>query len=882
MISKYKGLLDQSPNPGLAELRLERLLQEDSVRQYLQENPIELVRVFIHIIAVSNFLFHYLCRQPEVINLIGSEQSELSNIDKVTNVEGLRSLKYRELLRITSLDIGNKTSYEHILLALSDLADKILIKLLTLVEEDGDIKWAGKEVPLSLIAMGKLGAQELNYSSDVDLICVCANNEDISGDVNEYHSAVIQRIRQFARNLEEITSAGFLYRVDLNLRPWGRSAPLVMSIDDTEHYYEASTEAWERFAWLRARFVAGSELLGVDMLERLHPFKYRQTLGPDDLERFIDIKDKMAAVRRKEGCWNVKMGEGGIRDIEFFIQVLQIVNARHHPGLQQTNTLKILTCMVEIGLVDIDEAENIRESYLFLRRLENRLQMIDELQVHDLPDEKEERLIIVRSLGFAGDSIGVTLEKFDQYLSRQRNVARECFDKILLKRTGNIMLSTGAIQKALEMAMATAWHEDVARSSMDRWLALCDKNHWHQCPENLDLLATLFGASWYFTRFVFLRGRKIVSIFDDAPPLDFTSASLIDDFLQALAGDDQETQFEALKIAKNETMLAILLAQLSKTYKQEEIESALTALAEATLFCVIQILVGDDVEVKDNIAILAMGRMAGYEMNFGSDLDLIFLYSGGSQELGFKISSFVRKLMRNIGLLSPAGLLYEVDMRLRPHGNSGVLVTGEQSFIDYHKGEREVWERQMMTRCRVVFDSGNFASSALAKVTSSVYQEFDDNHLRSEIANMRKLVVAELGSRRGKYDLKRGEGGIMDIDFLTHYLQLLHGYEDKSLRTTSTRQALRKLTEAGRINKENSDCLLDAYDYLKTIESHLRVFDMKSISTFSKESDKIAGLVRSMNYLDDNTRDAAKAFLDDYRNTAQSVRQIFKDIFSLV
>ena len=442
------------------------------------------------------------------------------------------------------------------------------------------------------------------------------------------------------------------------------------------------------------------------------------------------------------------------------------------------------------------------------------------------------------------------------------------------------MLSTDALQKTLETAMTTAWHEDVARSSMDRWLALCEKNHWQQCAENLELLAMLFGASWYFTRFVFFRGRKTASIFDDVPTLDFTSASLIDDFLQVSAGDDQETQFEALKIAKNEIMLAILLAQLLKTHDQEEIESALTTLAEATLFCVIQILAGDDIEVKDNIAILAMGRMAGYEMNFGSDLDLIFLYSGGSQDLGFKISSFVRKLMRYIGLLSPAGLLYEVDMRLRPHGNSGVLVIREQSFIDYHKGEREIWERQMMTRCRVVVDSGNFASSALTKVTSFVYQEFDDSNLRSEIADMRKLVVDELGSRRGKYDLKRDEGGIMDIDFLTHYLQLLHGCEDKSLRTTSTRQALRKLTEAGRIKEEDGNCLLDAYDYLKTIESHLRVFDMRSISSFPKESDKIDGLVRSMNYLEGNRRDAAKSFMDKYINTTKSVRQIFKDIFS--
>jgi len=164
----------------------------------------------------------------------------------------------------------------------------------------------------------------------------------------------------------------------------------------------------------------------------------------------------------------------------------------------------------------------------------------------------------------------------------------------------------------------------------------------------------------------------------------------------------------------------ILLAQLSGSHRQEEIESALTSLAEASLSCAIQILAADDVEITDNIAILSMGRMAGDEMNFGSDLDLIFLYPGGSQDLAYKVSTFVRKLMRIIGLLSPAGLLYEVAMRLRPHGNSGLLVTGTQSFVDYHKGEREIWERQMMTRCRAVVDNGKIASSALAKIESSI------------------------------------------------------------------------------------------------------------------------------------------------------------------
>ena len=439
------------------------------------------------------------------------------------------------------------------------------------------------------------------------------------------------------------------------------------------------------------------------------------------------------------------------------------------------------------------------------------------------------------------------------------------------------MASTDTFQDAL----AKAWHQDVATSSLERWLALSEKNQWGRCPKNQDLLISLFGASWYFTRFVFFRGREIADIFDEPRTLDFTSASLIDDFMKMSPGTDQETQFEILKIRKNEIMLAILLAQLSGSHRQEEIESALTSLAEASLSCAIQILAADDVEITDNIAILSMGRMAGDEMNFGSDLDLIFLYPGGSQDLAYKISSFVRKLMRIIGLLSPAGLLYEVDMRLRPHGNSGLLVTGTQSFVDYHKGEREIWERQMMTRCRTVVDNEKIASSALAKIESSIYQKFDKKTLRAEIIEMRKLVVDELGSKQGTYDIKRGEGGIMDIDFLTHYLQLLHGHDDTSLRTSSTRTALRKLSAAGNIDNEVSKFLLEAYDYLKTIESHVRVFDMKSISTFPKDISKSVGLLRSMNYQDDNIENAAGQFMDDYRNMTQKTRNIFNEIFSL-
>jgi len=250
-------------------------------------------------------------------------------------------------------------------------------------------------------------------------------------DHDEYQSDVIRLIRNFSRLLIDTTEDGFLYRVDLKLRPLGRNGPLVLSVDDTENYYAASTEAWERFAWLRARIVAGDKALGNDLLQRLQPFIYLRALGSDDLDRFVKIKNDMANARQRSGCWNVKLGQGGIRDIEFFIQVLQIVNAYQHPILQNTNTLTVLNGLIKTGFLEQDVGNKIRESYLFLRRLENRLQMMDEMQIHELPVDRIPRLKVARSLGFVCSSDDENLEQFDQKLEYHRTVAINCYERIL-------------------------------------------------------------------------------------------------------------------------------------------------------------------------------------------------------------------------------------------------------------------------------------------------------------------------------------------------------------------------------------------------------------------------------------------------------------------
>ena len=231
--------------------------------------------------------------------------------------------------------------------------------------------------------------------------------------------------------LEEKSQEGFLYRVDLKLRPWGRSGPLIMSLDETENYYEGSSDAWERFAWLRARAVAGSIPLGNELKQRLHPFIYLRSLSTEDLSKFIKIKNDMAAARERRGKWNVKVGEGGIRDLEFFVQMLQIVNAAQHRELQVTNTMAVLTGLENAGFITPRDRQEFVHSYLFLRRLENRLQMIDERQTHELPEEKNQRLFIARSLSGPGCTDDEALESFENELFANRSIASSFFERIL-------------------------------------------------------------------------------------------------------------------------------------------------------------------------------------------------------------------------------------------------------------------------------------------------------------------------------------------------------------------------------------------------------------------------------------------------------------------
>lgn len=426
-----------------------------------------------------------------------------------------------------------------------------------------------------------------------------------------------------------------------------------------------------------------------------------------------------------------------------------------------------------------------------------------------------------------------------------------------------------------EQAIAAAWHLDSARASLTRWLEVRRKEQWGDIPASMPLLVKLFGASWYFTRYLFFRGQKGAELIDSAHVENFSSDRFKTRLAPVLQEPDPEQGFERLRLLKNEIMLQILLVHLEGWLDQEQTERFLTMLADVTLEMALRIT-GLHEDTGCRLAVLGMGRMAGHEMTFGSDLDLIFIFEAELDEIVAATSRKVRLLLRHLAAASSSGLLYEVDMRLRPHGTAGALLTANRAFIEYHRAEKEIWERQMMTRCRCVYDERQLGRDTLAQVMPHIYASYDAEYLRLEITAMRQRVLNEKGNPRNKLDIKRGKGGIMDIDFLTHYLQLKYGAEVAGIRTCSTRQALRELADARLLTPEVAATLLQAYAFLKTVESCVRLFDMKPISTIPADHRENAAPAMATGFGRDT-----EAFMENYLTITKAVRREFEIIFTV-
>jgi len=775
--------------------------------------------------------------------------------------KALRQVRHRELARIAFRDLAGWAELDETLGDLSDLADACIngaLEILSawLCEAHGVVRDAsGEAQALLVLGMGKLGARELNFSSDVDLIFAYPGGERSDGerplDAETWFTRLGQRL---IRVLDAVTADGFVYRVDMRLRPFGDSGPLVLSFNALETYYQLHGRDWERYAFIKARVVAGDHAAGERLLTALKPFVYRRYLDYGAFEALRDMKRMIADEVARRGMEdNIKLGRGGIREIEFIGQALQLIRGGRETQFQERGILRVLERLGAAGYLQAQDTATLTEAYVFLRQIENRLQMMDDRQSHDLPREARPRTLLAWSMGAAD------WEAFAGRLATQRNAVQRIFDQLIAPREaaagkaewqalwranpddavlrqagfdppelarevlsrlrdGNRqrLMSERARQRldelmprvldasaatdapALTLQRLAVILEAVMRRSA--YFALLLEN-----PAALAQLTRLCAASHWMADMVARQPILLDElidprIFQTAPDMAHYGAEL-DARLQTVPNDDLEALMDALRGFQQGAVVRVAAADIAGILPLMKVSDHLTAIAEHIIQRVLA-HAWQDLTARHGIPrndgaparfiIVAYGKLGGFELGYGSDLDLVFLHDARGEQQQTNGAApldntrfFLRLAQRIIHLLSTptnAGVLYEVDTRLRPSGTAGLLVTAFEAFARYQGEEAWTWEHQALLRARPVAGDPALAAQFAALRQAILCRPRPAAALGGEVADMRARMRREQGRLAGAdFDLKQDAGGLADLEFLVQYLVLLHAHQHPDL-----------------------------------------------------------------------------------------------------
>ncbi|HSN18589.1 MAG TPA: bifunctional [glutamate--ammonia ligase]-adenylyl-L-tyrosine phosphorylase/[glutamate--ammonia-ligase] adenylyltransferase [Gammaproteobacteria bacterium] len=810
----------------------------------------------------------------------------------------LRQLRRREMMRIAWRDLAGWADLDETLRDLSDLADALTQGALTHLakwhaERHGVARNAkGQAQSLVVLGLGKLGARELNFSSDIDLILTYPEGGSSDGerplDNEEYFLRLGQKL---VKALDETTADGFVFRVDLRLRPFGEAGPLALSFDAMETYYQNHGREWERYAFIKARPVAGDLKAGEKLLQILRPFVFRRYLDYGAFESLRDMKAMLTQeVGRKGLNDNIKLGPGGIREIEFIGQMFQLIRGGREPQLRERGIVPVLRYLGQKGYLDAKDAEALRKAYVFLRRVENRLQEATDQQVHDLPEDDVGRTRLIFSLGFPDWTA------FRAALDAERAEVHRVFDAVVLgpkevqetaanpvvwtdseaesrfkalgyQEPGEAARVVASLQsdttrqqgersrrllQALLPRLVTAAAEvnkpgtapdevlkRLARvveaiSKRSAYLALLTEN-----PTALQQLARLAAESVWLVDMV-VRSPILLDelidprIFKEFPSQDSLHAEL-ESMLAGIAPDDLEMQMDALRQFQQAAVVHAAAADLAGNAPLMKVSDFLTWTAEQVIRKALQIAWKQLVtrhgrpqciehgRLRDaRFAVVAYGKLGGWELGYGSDLDLVFLHDSRSAEQqtnGPKVLDnvefFTRLAQRIINILSiptTSGVLYQVDTRLRPSGGAGLIVSAIDGFALYQEQQAWTWEHQALLRARPVAGDKEVADIFRGVRRSVLGRERDPAKLKSDIASMRTRMRGEHVHKGDYFDIKLDSGGLTDIEFMVQYWVLLHAHEfPELLEWTDNIRNLEGLTATGVVPKETCEFLADTY-----------------------------------------------------------------------
>ena len=820
----------------------------------------------------------------------------------------LRQFRRREMVRIAVRDLAGLAQLEETMTDLSALARAAidgaleplyasLCGMLGVPRDSGGIRQR-----LVVLGMGKLGAGELNFSSDVDLIFVFPSSGETRGGNRAISNETFftRLCRYLIQAIGEQTVDGYVFRVDTRLRPYGDGGPLVMNFDHMEDYYQSQGREWERYALIKAAVVAGDADAGTKLLGRLRPFVFRRYLDFGVFESLREMKQKITAeVRRKNLHDNIKLGGGGIREIEFFGQMFQLIRGGVLPALQQPGIQDVLDTLHREGIVPLGVCRELKEAYRFLRMAEHRLQEENDKQTHALPEDALDRHRLARAMGFEDWRAFLTI------LDDHRDRVRRHFGGLLEtksaadsqreeKAAGNAdladawSLSGGTDERAKLLAAAgfkdgdTAVRyidtfkkepatralsgsgrrrldrlmprvlESVAISDdpemvLDRMLQLlkCVQQRTSylslliEYPTALNHLIRLIGASPWIAHFLSQHPALLDELLDPrtlyTPPRQEALRQGLAHQLTAVPAGDTEYLIEALCIFRQVNMLRVAASDITSVLPLMKVSDRLTWIAETILERVVEISWNDLVEKHGRpsctldgkacslgFAVIGYGKLGGIELGYGSDLDLVFLHAadpgttkGGRNPID-NSHFFARLGQRVVHMLSAhtaAGTLYEVDMRLRPNGGAGLLVSHVNGFGEYQLEKAWTWEHQALIRARPIT-----GDTALLDAFSAIRQKAlclprEEASLKTEVREMReRMREHRLKATPDRFDIKDDTGAIVDIEFLVQYLVLRHATEHPEItRWTDNVRLLQALSEARIVDEITAYRLRRAY-----------------------------------------------------------------------
>ena len=818
-------------------------------------------------------------------------------LDTHTTAQALRRARRDLMMTLAERDISGKASLDEICRAMTCFAETVT----RCAMHDAATELAGQfgiprnrdGQPIDLIAvgMGKAGAYELNVSSDLDLIFLYREEGQTDGLTMTGEPAARKPIsaaeflHKLARAtislLAETTAEGFVFRVDTRLRPNGDSGPLVCSFAALEDYLHVQGREWERFAWLKGRAIARtpfSEAAGVrsdarHLASLVEPFVFRRYLDYEifsslrELHELIQQEARKRDARRADGI-DVKLGRGGIREIEFIAQLFQIVRGGKDRDLRNPATLSTLATLAERGIIEPDEVEQLSRAYELLRRTEHMLQYREDQQTHFLPLAPAIRDEVAAMLGMAPDDFGTALAEtrqlvqrvFDALLSPDEPATAESpalmaeaatIDKedqaemerlIAAMREGpRYRAAKSDSRRAIDELIKFALAVPVTRVCMNRLIALletiCRRPGYlallAQYPSAfqrvLGILELSDWAATYLTRHPVLLDELIGG--DLLEPTDFAQwqTQLVEE-LQAttLAGEpDIERQMDLAREQHHAQMFRILARDLDGKLTMEQVSDQLSELADAVLQVSIDMVwaaLSWRFRDQPQVAVIAYGRLGGKELGYASDLDLVFLFDDTDERAQLAYAKLAQRMTTWLSAQTPAGHLFDIDLRLRPNGDAGMMVSSLKGFAEYQNKSAWLWEHQALTRARFCAGDTGIGLRFEALRRDVLGQPRDPDEVATKVREMRKKMHDGHPNRSALFDLKHDQGGMVDIEFIVQYLVLVHSHEHQSLLDNKGNIGLlRTAGEAGLIDAGLASTVSDAYRTYRRLQHRLRL-----------------------------------------------------------